>query len=189
MADDRFISMKGHFLIAMPELSDPNFSKTVTCVCEHTQAGALGLIINRTHPVVKSEQIFNEFKMDTAEGVGTDPVHTGGPVQLDEIFILHGEPFDWKGTLQITPELALSNTIDVLEAMAAGKGPEPAIMMLGCAGWGPGQLEMEIQQNAWLTLQVSIPVIFETPVENRWDESLKLLGVDPLLLTSTAGHA
>lgn len=189
MEDGSFTSLKGNFLIAMPELADPNFSHTVTCICEHTPEGALGLIINRPHPLVKTLQIYKEFKMDVQEGVGADPIHVGGPVQMDEIFILHGPPFDWKGTLKITSGLALSNTIDVLEAMASAKGPEAAIMVLGCAGWGPGQLEMEIKQNAWLTHPVSEEIIFETPVDDRWEEALKKLGIDPLLLASTAGNA
>ncbi|MBU1169444.1 MAG: YqgE/AlgH family protein [Proteobacteria bacterium] len=184
-----FESLKGHFLIAMPDLGDPNFSKTVTLICEHNDDGALGLIINRPHPLIITEQIFREFKMGVGEGGGKEPIYMGGPVQMDEVYILHGPPFDWRGTLQITRTLALSNTIDLLEAMALNMGPKRTRMMLGCAGWGPGQLEKEIRQNAWLTQSVSDGIIFNTRAEDCWDEAVRSLGVDPLLLTSRAGHA
>jgi putative transcriptional regulator len=189
LEENAFTSFKGHFLISMPALADPNFSKTVTCICEHTPAGALGLIVNRPHPLIKIEQIFNEFKIPVCENFKNGYVYMGGPVQIDEIFILHGAPFEWNSTMKITSELALSNTIDILETMAGPNKPSSSIMMLGCAGWGPGQLEQEIMENAWLTNPVSEEIIFNTPVEERWDEAVKMLGIDPLLLASTAGNA
>lgn len=185
----QFESLKGHVLIAMPDLGDPNFSKTVTLICEHNQNGALGLILNRPHPTIVTEQIFNEFKMAVHEGTGKDPIYMGGPVQLDEIYILHGPPFDWRGTMKISRTLALSNTIDLLEAMAVNVGPSKTRMMLGCAGWGPGQLEQELLQNAWLTQLASDDLVFDTHHEECWEKAVRSLGIDPLLLSSGAGSA
>lgn len=184
-----FESLKGQFLIAMPDLADPNFAKTVTLICEHNTDGALGLIINRPHPLIITEQIFKEFKMGVHEGVGQDPIYMGGPVQMGEIYILHGPPFDWRGTLKVTRTLALSNTIDLLEAMAVNVGPSRTRMMLGCAGWGPGQLEQEIMENTWLTQDASDHIVFNIRPEDCWEEAVKSLGIDPVLLTSGSGNA
>lgn len=184
-----FISFKGLFLIAMPELADPNFSKTVTLICEHTADGALGLIINRPHPLVVIEQIFKEFNMAVNEKIGKAPIYMGGPVQTEEIYILHGPPFDWRGTLPITQTLAMTNTVDLLEALAVGTGPSKARMMMGCAGWGPGQLEREIKENSWLTQDVSEKIIFNVAAEDCWEEAVRSLGIDPVLLNSDSGNA
>lgn len=184
-----FTSLKGSFLIAMPELADPNFAKTVTLICEHTPEGALGLIINRPHPFVVVEQIFKEFNMAVNEKIGKMPIYVGGPVQTEEIFILHGPPFSWRGTLKVTRTLAMSNTVDLLEALAVGTGPKKALMMIGCAGWGPGQLEQEILDNSWLTQEASDRIIFNVNALDCWEEAVKSLGIDPLLLASSAGSA
>ena len=181
--------MKAHFLIAMPGLLDPNFSQTVTCICEHTAEGALGIVVNRSHPALSSKEIFNELNLDYVEGTEKFPIYIGGPVHFDEIFIVHGPPFGWQGCLQISPTLALSNTKDILTSIAQGKGPEKVIIALGCAGWGPGQLESEISQNAWLTGPVSDEIIFDVPEAERWNAAVKKMGIDPLLLSHTAGHA
>jgi putative transcriptional regulator len=181
--------MKAQFLIAMPGLLDPNFSQTVTCICEHTSEGALGLVINRAHPALSAKEIFTELKLEYAGGTEKMPIYIGGPVHFDEIFILHGPPFGWNGCLRVTSTLALSNTRDILTSISQGKGPEKVIIALGCAGWGPGQLESEISQNAWLTGPVSDDVIFEVPENERWNAAVKKLGIDPVLLSHTAGHA
>ncbi len=184
-----FVSLKGSFLIAMPDLADPNFARTVTLICEHTAAGALGLIINKPHPLVITEQIFKEFNMAVNEKTGKAPIYMGGPVQTEEIYILHGPPFDWRGTLSVTRTLAITNTVDLLEALAVGTGPHKMRMMLGCAGWGPGQLEQEIMDNSWLTCDASDKIIFNVDSENCWEESVRSMGIDPFLLSSGAGNA
>lgn len=181
--------LKGQFLMAMPGLPDPNFSMTVTCICEHTPLGAMGLVVNRPHPTLTLEKIFEELKMAFAPQAGATPVYVGGPVHIQEVFILHGPPFDWAGTMTVTPFTSLSNTKDILSAIALGKGPENFIVTLGCAGWGPGQLDDEIKENAWLTLPVSEDILFETPPANRWEEAVGRLGIDPGLLSDSAGHA
>ncbi|MFO8085103.1 MAG: YqgE/AlgH family protein [Desulfobacterales bacterium] len=181
--------MRAQFLIAMPGLLDPNFFKTVTCICEHTAEGALGIVVNRAHPEITVKEILAELQFDYVPEVEHIPIYIGGPVHFDEIFILHGPPFDWQGCLRISSTLALSNTKDILSAIAMGKGPQNIMIALGCAGWGPGQLESELVQNAWLTGPVSDDIIFEIPEDDRWDAAVKKMGIDPALLSHTAGHA
>ncbi len=181
--------LKAQFLIAMPGLLDPNFYHTVTCVCEHTNNGALGIVVNRVHPSLSAKNIFEELKIPSVPESDKLPIYIGGPVHMDQIFILHGPPFGWKGCFQISENLALSNTKDILESISKGTGPGPVVIALGCAGWGPGQLEAELGQNAWLTGPLNEEIIFKTPVDDRWDAAVKKMGIDPRLLSNTAGHA
>ncbi len=189
MQDQILTSFKGQFLIAMPGLADPNFFQTVTCISEHTTAGAVGIVVNRVHHTLKAQAIFQELQMEYVPATESIPVHIGGPVHMNEIFVLHGPPSTWEGSLRITSSLAMSNTRDVLSAIARGQGPEQFILTLGCAGWGPGQLEYEIKENAWLTGPVDTEVMFKIPVEDRWAEAVKRMGIDPMLLSETSGHA
>ena len=172
--------------MAMPALADPNFNQTVTCICEHNHEGAMGLIINRVQDGLSGKDVFEELGIDYAPGAEAMPVYIGGPVHMGEIFILHGPPFQWEACLKITPALGMSNTKDILESIAMGSGPQMFSITLGCAGW---QLEFEIKENAWLTFPVFEENIFELPVEVRWEEAVKKLGIDPLLLTNSSGHA
>jgi len=181
--------LKGHLLVAMPALTDPNFSHTVSCICEHTAEGAVGLVINRVQPVLSAKTIFDELDIESTHTAAAIPIHIGGPVHIDEIFILHGPPFGWKACLTITPHIAMTNSIDILKAIALEKGPENYLVMLGCAGWGAGQLEYEIMQNTWLTYPADQALAFLIPVESRWEAALKSMGVDPVLLSGTAGNA
>ena len=182
-------SFKGQFLMAMPSLLDQNFYQTVTCICEYTRVGAVGIVVNRVHPDLSGKDIFNELKMESGSRAESIPIHIGGPVHIGEIFVLHGPPFGWEGCRMITPRLAISNTRDILEAVALAKGPKSFIISLGCAGWGPGQLESEIKENAWLNYPIFEENIFDVPLETRWDEAVKKMGIDPMLLSNTAGHA
>ncbi len=182
-------SLKGQFLMAMPGLADPNFALTVICICEHTPEGAVGMVINQVHSFLSAKDIFDELKITYKPGTESIPIYLGGPVHMGEIFILHGPPFGWEGCVMVTPTLALSNTRDILEAIAMGRGPESLIIILGCAGWGPYQLESEIRQNSWLTCSVSEDIIFDISVDVRWKEAVRKMGIDPDLLSNTAGHA
>ncbi len=181
--------LKGQFLIAMPSMLDFNFSHTVTCLSEHSEDGALGIVVNRVIPSLTAGSIFRELKIEYTTSTSMIPLHIGGPVHPNEIFILHGEPFSWEGCLMITPTLAMSNTMDLIEAIAKGEGPQAFLIAIGCAGWGQGQLEAEILQNTWLTCPVDDKIIFESKVGERWNAAVKLLGIDPILLSDTAGHA
>jgi len=189
MENNSPVSFKGQFLMAMPLLVDQNFYQTVTCICEYTPAGAVGIVINRVHPSLSGEDIFNELEIESIYGAESIPIHIGGPVHIGEIFVLHGSPFGWEGCFMITSNLAMSNTRDILEAVAMGRGPKSFIVALGCAGWGPGQLESEIKENAWLTSPVFEEILFDMPIEERWEEAIKKMGVDPAMLLNTSGHA
>lgn len=181
--------LKGHLLTAMPGLMDPNFFQTVTLICEHTPNGAMGVVIDRVSTTISAKDIFEELSIPHLPEMEKIPIYHGGPVHVDEIFILHGPPFDWKGCLRVGPAFGLSNTIDVLSAIAEGAGPENFLIFLGCAGWGGGQLESELAQNAWLTCPADEEIIFQTPSENRWRATMNKMGIDPEFLTQMPGHA
>lgn len=181
-------SFKGHFLVAMPGLVDLNFYQSVICVCEHTEEGAMGIIVNYVHPFLSIKDLFDELKVECIPEVKAQAVHLGGPVHTEEIFMLHGPPFV-DDSLVITKKLALTNTMESLKAVAEGKGPAATLISLGCAGWGPGQLESEMAENTWVSCPVSEDVIFAMEAESRWKAALKLLGIDPVLLSDSPGHA
>jgi len=184
------VYLKGQMLMAMPNLADSNFSRTVTCICEHTEEGALGIVINRIHPFISAKEIFEELKMDCSRQAESIPIFVGGPVHMGEVFILHGPPFDWAGCVNITPTLALSNTRDILESIAHGEGAGRSFLIaLGCAGWGQFQLESELSANAWLTGPVSDELVFNEPVDSRWNRAMELIGIDPMKLTDVSGRA
>lgn len=183
------VSLKGNFIMAMPGMSDPNFAQTVTCICEHNKHGAMGIVINRVHDALTGRDIFEELKIPCGARAGTAAVFNGGPVHVGELFVLHGPPFEWGACLRVTADLGLTNTRDILEAIGHDAGPESYFISLGCAGWGPGQLESELLENAWLTHPVFEDNIFKLPVEMRWEEAVRKLGINPSLLSDTAGHA
>jgi putative transcriptional regulator len=176
-------------LIAMPSLEDPNFSRTVTLICEHNEQGALGVVINRPTEVLLG-QLLEHLQLSVRSGaVASTPVYAGGPVQLERGFILHSPLGEWESTLKINDGLGLTTSLDVLTAIAAGQGPEHRLIALGYAGWGAGQLEREITENAWLTVPNDNRILFELPVDERWQAAATKLGVDLRFLASDAGHA
>jgi putative transcriptional regulator len=187
MVEQSFLS--DHFLIAMPGLKDPNFTHSVTYICEHTEAGALGLVINRVSNVTLSE-LLEHLGGDQGRGeLGTLPVMIGGPVQQDRGFVLHTPVGGWDSTLTVGSQLGLTTSKDVLVAMARGEGPDQALVTLGYAGWGAGQLEREMAANAWLAGPADPAIMFLTPVEQRWRAAAALLGVEFSLLAADPGHA
>ena len=181
--------LKGHFLMAFPTLADPNFQNSVTCISEHNTEGAMGIIINRLHSDIHLAMIFDELKIEYDSTTGSIPVYSGGPVHVNQLFVLHGEPLAAYGGFPINSALALSNSREILEDIAMGKGPNDYLVALGCAGWAPGQLEWELSQNAWLTGPYHHDIVFNTPVETRWERAVELLGIDPNLLSDAIGHA
>jgi putative transcriptional regulator len=187
--DPTWQSLKGQFLIAMPSLADPNFLQSVTCMSEHNEKGAMGIVVNRVHPEINAKMIFDELKISASVDAEAIPIYVGGPVHMNELFVLHGTPFAWEGSMMITGALALSNSKDILEAIAGSRGPRDYIIALGCAGWGPGQLESEIRSNAWITGPFSEEITFQMDVEKRWEAAMQQIGIDPALLSDTAGHA
>jgi putative transcriptional regulator len=181
--------LTNHFLIAMPNLADPNFFHTVTYICEHSNEGAMGLVINR--PIgLHLADIFAQLEiMITDTSVSDQPVYLGGPVQGDRGFVLHDSTSEWDSTLKVTQEISVTTSFDILQAIAAGKGPVNSLVTLGYAGWGAGQLEEEITQNAWLNGPAQSDIIFKRASQERWQAAADLLGVDLNLLSSDAGHA
>ncbi|HID48712.1 MAG TPA: YqgE/AlgH family protein [Chromatiales bacterium] len=182
-------SLTGHFLIAMPNLADPNFFHTVTYLCEHSPAGAMGLVINRPLDLDLGE-LAEQLDIEITEPDMTQvPIYQGGPVQTDRGFVLHAPGGDWDNTLNVTPEIALTVSQDILESIAQGVGPEQFLITLGYAGWGAGQLEEELAANAWLNGPADAGIMFSTPVESRWPAAAAHLGVDLSQLSNDIGHA
>ncbi len=182
------IDFTSHFLIAMPGMSDPNFSRTLTFVCEHNERGALGLVVNRPTDVTLGT-LFRQVEIELAdEPMAAQPVFFGGPVQLEHGFVLHRPVGAWRSTLPVG-EVGLTTSRDILEAMAKGEGPAERLVALGYAGWAAGQLEDEIQRNGWLTVRADLDVVFNVPPEARWDAALRALGVNAAFLSDEAGHA
>lgn len=187
------IDLTDQFLIAMPNMRDDNFAGTVVYLCEHNDNGALGLVINRPTDI-NLKGLFEkvDLSLDRPDLAGA-PVYFGGPVQTERGFVLHESLGDdgghYSSSLKIAGGLEMTTSRDVLEALSNGAGPRRIFVTLGYAGWGAGQLEDEISRNGWLTVQARPDVIFETPVEQRYDKALSLLGVDRGFLMGEAGHA
>ena len=182
-------SLTNQFLIAMPGLEDPNFSRSVTYICEHNHEGAMGLVINRPIDMELGE-VLRQLKVETRdEGVEHKPVYIGGPVLPDRGFILHRPHGSWESTLHVTASVAITTSLDILNAIAHGYGPRDSLFALGYAGWTPGQLEAEVADNSWLTVPADEHVLFEMPAESRWRAAAELIGIDPALLSSDSGHA
>jgi len=175
MNDEISQTMKGSFLLAIPGLPDPNFAQTVTCICEHNESGALGFIVNKVHPLLTGRELFEDLKIHCDQSVDKMEIYLGGPVQPSGVFVLHGPPFGWNESLKVTNWLALSNSRDILEAIAVQKGPQSFMIMLGCAGWGPMQLDNELDDSAWLTCPVSSDIIFSTNTELRYEKAMMMI--------------
>ena len=186
------LNLANHFLIAMPSMDDPVFGGTVVYVCEHNDKGVLGVIVNKPTDMTMEtlfERIDLKLADDIDEAVVNEAILFGGPVQDDRGFVLHTPGERYSSSLTVTPEIAFTTSIDVLEAVAAGDGPARMLVSIGYAGWSPGQLEDELARNGWLTVGADAHVLFDLPVEERYTAAIKLLGIDPLMLASEAGHA
>jgi putative transcriptional regulator len=176
-------------LIAMPALADPNFHQTVTYVCEHNAEGAMGIVVNRPLEIDLGEVLSHMSIASDDPAVNTQPVFAGGPVQRERGFVLHHPVGEWESTLAITDTLAITTSRDILVALAGGQGPRYSLVALGYAGWGAGQLEQEMADNAWLSGPASLELLFHTPVQDRWRAAAAAMGVDINLLSAEAGHA
>jgi len=215
-ADFASTQLSHHFLIAMPGLEDPTFAKSVVYVCEHSERGAMGLIINKPGEL-SLKHLFEKVELPLhREDLLTSNVLNGGPVQIERGFVLHEPMLEkdlvdsddaiasdataspdktppinsiYASTLSVTGGLAMTTSKDVLEALSNGSGPKRVVVTLGYAAWGEGQLESEIGENSWLTVPADPAVIFDTPIEQRYDKALSLLGLQAWMLSSEAGHA
>jgi putative transcriptional regulator len=195
MSDDSAsINLTNHFLIAMPRLEDEVFGHSVVYMCEHSERGALGLVINKPSDI-RLRNLFDkvELPLDRPD-LSEQPVFQGGPVQTERGFVLH-EPIGatdesiYASTLTIPGGLEMTTSRDVLEALSSGAGPKKVFVSLGYASWGQGQLESEISENSWLTVEAKPELIFDTPVERRYDEALGLLGLQAWMISPEAGHS
>ncbi|MBX3636168.1 MAG: YqgE/AlgH family protein [Rubrivivax sp.] len=192
MASGSRIDLTNQFLIAMPGMADETFAGSVVYLCEHTEKGALGLVINK--PIdIKLKNLFEKVELNLdREELAEQPVFFGGPVQTERGFVLHeklGDDAGYNSTLSIPGGLAMTTSKDVLEALADGAGPRKVLVTLGYSGWQAGQLEDELGRNGWLTVDADPAVIFDTPIEQRYQRALSLLGFDPRMLSQEAGHA
>jgi len=186
------LNLANHFLIAMPSMNDPIFGGTVVYICEHNDKGVLGVVINKPTDMTM-DVLFDRIDLQVAEGlrasVVNEPIMFGGPVQDDRGFVLHSPGGHYSSSLNVTDDVAFTTSIDVLEAVASGGGPQRMLVSIGYAGWSPGQLEEEIARNGWLTVGADAHVLFDLPIEERYSAAIKLLGIDPFMLASEAGHA
>jgi putative transcriptional regulator len=183
------ISLINQFLIAMPALADANFSRTVTFVCEHSSEGAMGIVINRPTDL-RLRDILEQLDISTIDPVVAElPVFLGGPVQNNRGFVIHEPLGNWESTLPVTETVGVSTSRDILAAIAANQGPDRYLIALGYAGWGAGQLERELVENSWLSGPANREILFELPLERRWNAAAGLVGVDLTNLSSEAGHA
>jgi len=182
-------SLQDHFLIAMPAMADPNFTETVTYICKHDAAGAFGLVLTRPSDLSLGEML-GQLAIELKDrSLAERPVMHGGPVEPQRGFVLHRSEQTFEATLAVGAEVKLTSSPDVLTAIGSGLGPKPALVALGYAGWGRGQLEAELGSNTWLTVPANPSIIFETPFAGRWTAALGLPGVDIRHITQYAGHA
>ena len=183
-------SLAGHFLIAMPGMGDPNFARGITFICQHDEDGAMGLVVNRLSDY-KLGDVLQQMHMPCERmEVASAPVLMGGPVQPERGFVLHApSEREWDSSYRVNDMLAVTTSRDILAAMADGEGPPRVLVTLGYAGWGAGQLEQELRDNAWLTVRADDRILFETPLDDRWNAAIALVGINPANLTSYSGRA
>ncbi len=178
-------------LIAMPGMGDPRFAGSVVFLCSHSENGAMGLIVNKRMDEVTFEELLEQLEIARPDTVRDVPVCYGGPVELRRGFVLHSSDYAARGDegLEVDDRFAMTATLDVLEDIANGRGPRQALLALGYAGWGAGQLEDEIAANGWLTAEAAPDLVFGASMDGKWEAALQSIGVHPLMLSSEAGHA
>jgi putative transcriptional regulator len=181
--------LTGQLLIAMPAMADPRFQQSVIYICAHTAEGAMGLVLNR--PIVKPtfDDLLKQLQVAPMPPVRQIKLCAGGPVENARGFVLHTSDWTGEGSLKVDDQMALTASLDVLKVIAEGGGPRECVLALGYAGWGPGQLDQEFQQNAWLSVPADEPLLFDSDHDTKWRRALAKLHIDPLLLSDTAGHA
>lgn len=185
-------SLRDHFLISMPHMHDLHFAQTVTYICDHSEYGAMGIVINRAIDLHLNDLLKHLDVEKTLQVQDNRQIYAGGPVQGERGFVLHRlqtEASPWLASYQVTDEVCLTTSIDILEAIASGAGPKDALIALGYAGWGAGQLEKEISENAWLSCPANLDIMFRIPADERLQAAASTLGINLDLLTAQAGHA
>ena len=182
-------SLCNQLLIAMPGMADPNFSATVTLICEHSDEGALGIVINK--PLILTlGDVFKQLGVQDADSAyATNAVMDGGPVGADRGFVLHDSGHSYENSIEVSNDIHLTFSRDILNVMAVGDGPEKSLLALGYAGWGAGQLEDEMLANSWLSVAATQEIVFELPFDQRWAAAARTLGIDITQIAPGAGHA
>ncbi len=184
------LQLTGKILIAMPGMGDPRFAHAVVLICAYSEDGAMGLIVNKSIEQMQLGALFDQLSIDATDGNDADNLFFGGPVETGRGFVLHTPDYRSDlSTLEIDAQFSMTATQDILEDIAVGEGPSASLVALGYSGWGPGQLENEIAENGWLIADASQTLVFHEEAANVWPEAMKSLGIDPLSLSSTAGHA
>jgi putative transcriptional regulator len=183
-------SLAGQLLVAMPQMADPRFARSVVYLCAHSVDGAMGLVVNRLIDSLSFENLLEQIGVEQDGSAARDmPVHFGGPVESSRGFVLHSTDYVQDSTLVIEDEIALTATIDVLKAIARGDGPRHRVLALGYAGWAAGQLDAEIQANGWLLVPADLELVFGLDNDTKWERAIAKIGIDLTLLSSEAGHA
>jgi putative transcriptional regulator len=183
-------SLAGHLLLAMPQMLDPRFARSVIYLCAHSDdAGAMGLVINKLLGPLTMGELFAQLDIAPSDIVKARPVHFGGPVEAGRGFVLHTADYNEEATLVVDGDIALTATLDILRAIGNGRGPRQSLFAIGYAGWGPGQLDAEIQANGWLSVAADDDIIFDADHDGKWRRALGKLGVDLSMLSGDAGHA
>lgn len=185
-----FSNLTGKLLIAMPVMGDDRFAHSVVYVCAHSEAGTMGLIVNKPSPDLRFANLLEQLDIETNPEARKIRIHVGGPVEKARGFILHTTDYkSEEGTIEVDDRISMTATMDVIEEIAQGGGPAQAMMALGYSGWGPGQLEGEIARNGWLVSDADEDIVFGRANDHKWTAALKNVGIDPLLLSETAGRA
>jgi putative transcriptional regulator len=183
-------SLTGQLLVAMPQMMDPRFARSVVYVCAHSEEdGAMGLVVNKLLASLTMDELMSHLKLEPAPRDQARPVHFGGPVEPGRGFVLHTPDYQEEATLSIGKEFAVTATLDVLRAIGRGEGPRRNLLALGYAGWAPGQLDAEMNANGWLCVPPDIDLVFNEDVDNKWQRALAKLGVELSMLSTDAGHA
>jgi putative transcriptional regulator len=182
-------SLAGHMLIAMPQMQDRRFERSVILLCAHNEDGAMGLVINKLIDSLTLPELLTQLGIDGDGLRGNAHVHFGGPVESGRGFVLHSDDYTEEGTITVGGHLALTATLDILRAIGRGGGPRRSLLALGYAGWGPGQLDAEIQANGWLHVAADEGIVFGDDFKDKWQRALGKLGIDPIALSGDAGHA
>lgn len=181
--------LEGQLLIAMPAMANQRFARTLIYLCAHSPEGAMGLVVNKLMGAMTFPELLSELGVEPPNSKADIRVHFGGPVEPGRGFVLHSRDYLQEGTLEITDNIALTATIDILKEIAVGGGPKRNLLALGYAGWGPGQLENEIQDNAWLNVDPSDDLLFDADLDTKWKRAMQKLGIDFSMLSGTAGRA
>ena len=181
--------LTGHFLAAMPTMEDPRFQRSLIYMCVHNAEGAMGLIVNRLVDSLTFEELLEQLDIPHGFGSSDIRIHFGGPVETGRGFVLHSTEYEKDATVVMENGIGLTATVDILRDIAEGRGPRDRLLALGYAGWGPGQLDGEIQENAWLNIPADVDLLFNAENDTKWDRAVALLGFDPSLLSSDAGMA